>query len=215
LAEYDLETRIAELFHGIELSFAKGNKDEMLWNSIVERYHYLGHRVIVGRCIKYILRSGPSVLGAIAFSSPAWKIKARDDLLLRMNISTEDINDKVICNSRFVLLPNASAYNLASRALSLATKSVAMDWERYYAVRPLVVETFVEGDRFGGICYRAANWHYIGDTAGYAKNGRGHHNGQPSKMIFVYGLGRRARRSLAAAILESRSNMPEADYESR
>jgi hypothetical protein len=55
---------------------------------------------------------------------------------------------------------------LASHVLSIALKRLADDWEERYAVRPVLVETFVDPARFDGTCYKAANWEYIGDSAG-------------------------------------------------
>jgi len=47
-----------------------------------------------------------------------------------------------------------------------AVERLADDWEQRYAVRPVLVETFVDPSRFEGTCYKAANWVTAGQTAG-------------------------------------------------
>ena len=56
--------------------------------------------------------------------------------------------------------------NLASHALSLATKRLAKDWRERYGLEPVLVETFVKHGRFTGVSYRAANWSHVGLTKG-------------------------------------------------
>ena len=43
------------------------------------------------------------------------------------------------------------------------------DWDRRYALRPVLLETFCETRRFEGTCYRAANWIRVGKTQGRGK----------------------------------------------
>lgn len=191
---------VVEFPTSITLEFAKSNKAESLWNRLVETYHYLGHKVIVGRCIKYLIKSDERVLGAIAFSSAAWHVANRDTILLNSGIAEHQIRDLVINNSRFLILPNVNVPNLASHVLALSTKKIAVDWQAYYSLKPLVVETFVQPSLFAGSCYKAANWLEIGITKGYAKSGSSFHNGQEPKLVFLYGLNRSVRRRLRRSI---------------
>jgi hypothetical protein len=184
----------------IELEFAKGNAAERFWNALIEKHHYLGHRVQVGRCLKYLIRGDGKLIGAISFSSPAWNLAVRDKLLERMGFSGPGARDIVINNSRFCILPEVRVPHLASRVLACATRRVTVDWLQFYSIAPLLAETFVEPKRFEGTCYRAANWTKIGMTNGYGKLGASHHNSQQPKIIFVYGLTRAYRRRLAAVI---------------
>src|SRR5262249_14799683 len=154
------------------------------------------HRIVVGRCLKYLVRGDNRIVGAISFSSPAWKMIPRDIVLDRIGIRGSRIRDVVINNNRFLILPHARIPHLASRILSLAARRVVDDWSWFYSIKPLLAETFVEPTRFEGTCYRAANWVSIGTTSGYAKTGPSHHNGQQPKLIFLYGLNRTYRRLL-------------------
>jgi hypothetical protein len=184
----------------ITLEWAKGNSDERLWNALVEEYHYLGHKIQVGRCLKYLIRGDGQLLGAISFSSPAWKLSVRDTLLRQMGMmDLRAAHDFVINNSRFLILPQVRVPHLASRVLALATWRVVTDWLQFYSIEPKFVETFVEGKR-KGTCYKAANWPMIGMTNGYAKVGSSHHNSQQPKAVFFYGLKRNHRRLLASVL---------------
>jgi len=180
----------------ITLEFAKGNAAERMWNKLVEEHHYLGHKVVVGRCLKYVIHYLGKPVGAICFSSAAWELESRDKALQHLGLSRKGIREQVINNSRFLIVPDANVPNLASRVLSLATKQVAHDWAEFYSLRPQVVETFVQPSRFEGTCYKAANWVEVGRTKGYAKRGRNHVNSLESKYIFLYGLSKTMRRKL-------------------
>jgi len=192
--------RVVVMPQTLTLDWAKGNSAETLWNALVEKYHYLGHNVQVGRCLKYLVRGDGQLLGAISFSSPAWKLAVRDELLRKMGVSgARAIHDLVVNNSRFLILPQVRVPHLASRVLAFATRQVVVDWSRYYSIAPKFAETFVELRR-KGTCYRAANWSVIGTTNGYAKVGASHHNSQKPKTLFVYGLSRVYRRKLMAVL---------------
>lgn len=200
LENFDLETPATEMPAEIDLEFAKGNKAEEVWNEFVDEFHYLRHSIVVGRCLKYLVRGDGRLIGAISFSSPSWRLKKRDQLLGELNFSRDEIHQYVINNNRFLILPFVEVSNLASRVLSMATEKVVEDWTQYYALRPKIAETFVQPSRYEGTCYEAANWINVGATKGYAKRGRAHHNGQEPKQIYLYGLSRKSRRELAKLI---------------
>jgi hypothetical protein len=180
------------------LVWAKGNQFELTWNRLVSKYHYLGHKVIVGRCIKYLVKQGDKIIAAISFSSPAWGLEKRNKILSELGLPPWELRDLVINNSRYLLLSRKGTANLASRILAFATSRIAEDWQKYYGVRPHVVETFVEPTRFEGTCYKAANWILVGRTRGFRKKGNAHVNSQLPKLLFLYGLNSRVRRQLFA-----------------
>lgn len=190
----------------IEFILAKGDAKELLWNALVEKHHYLGYGVQVGRCLKYLIKGDGQLVGAISFSSPAWRLSLRSSLVRRLHLHVADAHDIIIYNSRFLLLPTVRVPHLASRVLAAALKKAVADWTRYYAVQPMLAETFVDPTRFSGTSYRAANWIRVGMTNGYSKVGSSHHNSQEPKEFFVYGLTRNLRRALPAAALALREH---------
>lgn len=200
LGKYIIPSEVTEIPVSIDFVLAKGNKEEQIWNHLVEQYHYLGHKVIVGRTLKYLIVSNNVILGAIAYSSPAWSLGSRNQILQNMGFTRDDIMNKVINNSRFLILPTVKAKNLASKILSLSTNKVVSDWTWYYSITPLVAETFVQPSKYLGTSYKAANWLEIGITKGYAKSGMLYHNSQEPKAIYIYGLNRQTRNQLLKAI---------------
>jgi hypothetical protein len=57
-----------------------------------------------------------------------------------------------------------------------------------YAHDIVLVETFVEKQRFHGACYRAANWIGVGETIGRGRNARTSTNWLPIKQVYLYPL---------------------------
>ena len=79
-------------------------------------------------------------------------------------------------------------------------KRLAVDWQARFATEPLLLETLVDGSRFAGTCYRAANWIELGDTTGRGRMDRAHaRHGQAPKRVLVYPLVADAQRRLVQA----------------
>ncbi len=69
---------------------------------------------------------------------------------------------RIVNQSRFLILPWVQVQNLASHLLSLSTKRIADDWTERFNIQPLVLETLVDNQHYRGTCYRAANWIFFG-----------------------------------------------------
>lgn len=192
----DFHQPVRDMPVSIRFELAKGNMAERLWNYVVDRFHYLGYRVSVGRTLKYLVWGDDLLVAAISFSSPAWRLEPRDRFLSALGWEAAEIQERVINNARFLILPNVQVEHLASRVLALACEQARKDWTWYYGIRPSIVETFVSTRRFEGTCYRAANWLVVGSTRGFTKSGATHRNGQQPKQIFLYGLSRHVRATL-------------------
>ncbi|HET8562839.1 MAG TPA: DUF4338 domain-containing protein [Candidatus Binatia bacterium] len=169
-----------------------------LFNQFIQRYHYLGYRVPFGAHLRYLVESRTgSHLACLLFSSPAWKMAPRDAWIDWSDGQRRRNLQYVVSNSRFLILPWVSVHNLASKILSLVTRQLPLDWQSLYGYRPLLLETLVDGARFGGTCYRAANWIYLGKTQGRGRMDRDHTgHGRAVKDIYIYPLCRNARRRL-------------------
>src|SRR5436190_10711425 len=109
--------------------------------------------------------------------------------------------NQVVGNSRFLIVPLWRVPHLASHVLGLAMRRLRADWKGRYGYEPLLVETFVECERFEGTCYRAANWLELGQTQGRGRQDRGHSRRTPIKRIFVYPLQAEARQRLCEGML--------------
>ena len=170
-----------------------------LWYEYVDRYHYLGYQQPFGGQLRYFIESRQgTVLGCLQFSSPAWKMAARDHWIGWSDQQRRRNLQKVINNSRFLILPWVKVKNLASSILALTVRSVPADWQNSYGYRPVVMETLVDRARFAGTCYKAANWIYVGGTTGRGRMDREHARlGQSPKDIYVYPLSSRFRQDLS------------------
>ncbi len=196
LAETPLLSGTVGEFAPVELLPVQGKEEQLLWRSLVEQYHYLGHRVPFGAHLRYFIRirnPQPIVVGCLQFSSPAWRMAARDQYLGWDAAARKTNLQRIVNNSRFLLLPTVRIKNLASKALSLAGDRIADDWEQRFAVRPLLLETLVDTARYAGTCYRAANWIEVGSTTGRGRNDRNHEfHGASPKTLFLLPLTRNA-----------------------
>ena len=77
--------------------------EHRLWRELVGRYHYLGHRVAFGASLRYLITATldrPTVLGCLQFSSPAWRMKARDTWIGWDKANRERHLQRIINNSR-------------------------------------------------------------------------------------------------------------------
>jgi hypothetical protein len=179
-------------------------EDRGLWRELVGRYHYLGHKMAFGAHLRYLIevaRPSPRVVGCLQVSSPAWKMAARDQWIGWSDKLRQRHLQKLVNNSRFLLLPWIEVRNLASCVLGQMARQLPEDWQQAYGVRPLLLETLVEEGRFTGTCYRAANWICLGVTQGRGRMDRHHQrHGACRKQIFVYPLVAKARERLRGEI---------------
>ena len=168
------------------------------WKELIDRYHYLGYRVPFGASLRYFIkaRDREVVLGCLQFSSPAWKLKARDRWIGWDEVRRRHYLQHIVQNSRFLILPEVRVKGLASHVLSRVVKHLAADWATAYGIRPVLLETFVEEDRYEGTCYRAANWICVGRTRGRGRMDRHTQACQPVKSVWLYPLRRDWRRHL-------------------
>jgi hypothetical protein len=193
----------------MELVFVtvKNREESLLWNAVIHHYHYIdGHRLF-GPQLRYLVYCrnslstetpppGSVLLGALSFSSCAWRVSSRD-AFIGWNDAQRIANlPLVINNSRFLILPWIRVPNLASRILGTIARQAPRDWEARYGRKPVLMETFVERDRFRGTCYRAANWIDVGDTVGYSLHGHKKRRQQPLRSVFLFPLHRDFRKIL-------------------
>ena len=190
----------------LELVLVEGRAESRRWREQVERYHYLGCRVPFGAHLRYWVRHGEQELACLLWTSPAWKMQARDawigwnDEQWRRNLQS------IVNNGRFLVLPWVRVQGLASKILALSARQMPHDWEIRYGCRPLLLETLVDAARFRGTCYRAANWIHVGQTAGRGRMDREHKaHGQAVKDIYVYPLVRDARQQLCGGLTSRRA----------
>lgn len=158
------------------------------WKQVVGAYHYLGYQPLCGAQMRYLIVCPQGIVGALGFSAAALKVRARDRWIGWSEQARRAHLRYVVCNSRFVIVPQVRVPNLASKVLGLAAQRLGADWQARYGYAPLLLETYVEARRFRGICYRAANWQHVGMTRGRGRGDRRHAQACTRKHVFVLPL---------------------------
>jgi hypothetical protein len=181
----------------LELVLVEGPAESRRWREQLERYHYLGCHVPFGAHLRYWVRTQDRELACLLWTSPAWKMQARDEWIGWGDEQRQGNLQRIVSNARFLILPWVRVKGLASKILALGARQMPRDWESHYSHRPLLLETLVDASRFRGTCYRAANWLYVGQTTGRGRMDREHTaHGQAVKNIYIYPLVRDARQQL-------------------
>lgn len=167
-----------------------------LWNELIDRYHYLGYQRMGGAQMRFLVQADDQLIALLGFSAAAWKVQPRDSFIGWSETQRKKNLHLVVGNSRFLILPWVYAKNLASRILSLAAKQLPVYWQKRYKYLPVLMETFVEKNRFAGTCYQAANWICLGQTQGRGKWDRQNNHHKPVKAVWVYPLDKRFKEHL-------------------
>jgi len=187
-----------EEFAPVTVQRVKDRPQRQLFQDLVGRYHYLGYAMPYGARLQYLVyvtQPRREVVGCVQFSSPAWRMKARDQWI-GWDDGTRTLRlQHIVNNSRLLVL--AQIRNLASTMLSCVLRQLRSDWQRQYGVAPWLMETLVDRQRFHGGCYRAANWIEVGQTSGRGRMDRTHQrHGAEVKTVWVYPLVKHAARRL-------------------
>ena len=176
-----------------------GSPQGRLFQFLLQRYHYLGHRNCVGENLKYLVseRHGRP-LACLLFGSAAWKCRPRDAFIGWSQRSQLHSLRLLTNNTRFLILPWVRVPHLASHLLRVITSRLSGDWQEKYGHPIHLVESFVQRDRFSGTCYRAAGWICVGTTTGRGRTAPGRAAQGPIKEVFLKPLGADFRQRLVA-----------------
>jgi Domain of unknown function (DUF4338)/DDE_Tnp_1-associated/Transposase DDE domain len=171
------------------------------WRELMQQHHYLGFERIVGESLCYVARRGADWVALLGWGSAAFKCGPRDGWIGWERPLQWRRLHLIANNVRFLILPGWHQPNLASRLLALNLKRLSRDWELYHGHPILLAETFVDGARFRGTCYRAAGWQVLGQTRGFAKRNRRYWRHGQLKLVFVRPLVADAVSRLVAPFL--------------
>jgi hypothetical protein len=180
----------------IEFRQVRRKEEEPLFNSLMDRYHYLGYAQPVGEHLKYIVYAQGRPIACLAWSSAPRHLGPRDRFI-GWSAEARRKNIRFIAyNTRYVILPFVEVKHLASHILGRMAKLLPEDWDCIYGHPVHYLETFVDPARFRGTCYRAANWKYLGLTTGRGKDDRTNKPNRSIKEILGYPLIRDFRQQL-------------------
>lgn len=182
----------------LRVSEVSGAAPERAWvASALGQFHYLGFGGPVGENLQYLVRDGAGrPLACLVFGAAAWKCQARDRFLGWSAPQRQANLGLIANNTRFLILPWVRVPHLASWILGQISGLIAADWQAKYGHPIVVLESFVERERFSGTAYRAANWLAVGATAGRTRQDRHTCIHAPVKDIYLYPLRRAFRKAL-------------------
>lgn len=183
-------------FGSLTIRMVRRSPDEALWDHLVDKFHYLGRPWIVGSYLKYIAYIESRPVACLGWGSAAWKVACRDRMIGWGPDARQCNLHKVVDNVRFLILPWVRVEHLASKVLAANIRVLRRDWQGFYNSSVVLLETFVDTQRFAGTCYRAANWQCIGKTAGRGRYDRLHQALSSVKAVFVYPLVKDVREAL-------------------
>ena len=170
--------------------------EEPLFNSLIERYHYLGYTQPVGEHLKYLVYAVGRPIACLAWSSAPRHLGSRDRFIGWSAEARRNNIRFLAYNTRFLILHWVEVPHLASHILGRMARMLPEDWERVYGHPVYFLETFVDPQRFCGTSYRAANWKLLGLTTGRGKDDQTNKPNRPIKEVLGYPLRKRFRELL-------------------
>ena len=175
---------------------------EPRYQELMQQHHYLGALPKISETLWYVATWREEWVALLSFSAAALKCAARDRWIgwdFRQRYSRLKL---IVNNSRFLILPDWHFFNLGSRVLALCPRRLGSDWQATFGHGVLLLETFVDPQRFRGTVYRAANWVYVGNTKGFRRTRFGYTaTPQTPKRVFLQPLRADAGALLAQAVL--------------
>ncbi len=173
-------------------------RERPAWRWWLEHHHYLGCGAMVGESIGYVAFWRGEAVAVLGWTSASLHNAARDGWVGWDASAKRRRLHRVVTNVRFLMFPQAREPHLASRVLSGNLRRLSGDWQERYGHAVWLAETFVDGGRFRGTCYRASNWIEVGRSRGWSRSGFRYRRHDRPKMVFLYPLVRRAVERLKA-----------------
>lgn len=179
--------------------------ERRLCREYLEGYHPLGYKQPFGYRMSYFVDSGAGKVGCLLLGGAAKAMGARDRWIGWSDRARLRNLAWVVGNSRFLIFPWVEVKNLASHVLGLLARRVGEDWERRWGYRPVLLESFVDPMHYGGSCYKAAGWTWVGMSSGEGLVRPGARYTTTPKRIFLKPLERDFRALLCSEELLERA----------
>jgi hypothetical protein len=192
----ELSTTLKDL-QPIDIEQVRRTGGERLFDSLIERYHYLGYAQPVGEHLKFLVHAQGRPIACLAWSSAPRHLGPRDRFI-GWSAPARRANIRFLAyNTRFLILPFVHVPHLGSHLLGRMARLISGEWEHFYHHSIYYLETFVDPSRFRGTCYRAANWVLLGETTGRGKDAPTKQPNRPVKQVLGYPLRPDFQRLLA------------------
>ena len=172
----------------LEIRLVRRKDGEMLFGQLLEQHHYLGYSRPVGEHLKYLISAGGRPVACLAWSSAPLQLNLRDQFVGAPKQDYRHNLHLIAYNSRYLLLPWVRVPHLAGSLLARIARRISADWQEFYAHPIHLLESFVDIERFGGTCYRAANWQPLGRSLGRGTKSKTQGKNTSIKELWVYPL---------------------------
>jgi hypothetical protein len=172
---------------------------EGVFNWLLESEHPLGYSQPVGQALKFLVFAGLQPVALFAWSSAPRHLGPRDR---HIGWSQEQRlkNIRYVAYQTRYLIPSwVQVPHLASHLLARMTRMLPAEWQKVYGHPVYFAETFVDPATHRGICYRAANWLFLGRTQGLGKDSRSKKPNRSIKEVLGLPLTADYRRKLASS----------------
>jgi hypothetical protein len=194
-----IELSLDRMRAALRIEVVESRAQRQLLRDLLAAYHYLGYQQPTGACLGYLVFWQDRPVACARFGPAAWNVAVRDQFPGWTPEQRRRGLRHLVNNDRWLIVPWVRVAHLASFLLGKIVQRLAQDWRSVYRESIVLAETFVDAQRFGGICYRAANWLCLGQSRGRGRNDRNHSVGEPFKSIWVYPLKGDFQRQLQEA----------------
>ena len=180
----------------LQIQLVRRAQGESLFAHLLNRHNYLGYSRPVGEHLKYLVLSRDRPIACLAWSSAPLRLNLRDQFIGAPKELYQHNLPRIAYNSRYLILPWVRVPHLASHLLARITRRISQDWQALYHHPIHLLESFVDTERFQGVCYRAANWICVGRSAGLGTKSKPGDKPASIKELWVRPLGRDFRERL-------------------
>jgi len=181
----------------LEIRLVRRAEGEDLFAQLLRDHHYLGYTRPVGEHLKYLILAGNRPVACMGWGSAPLKLDLRDRFVGAPKEAYRHHLHFIAYNTRYLILPWVRVPHLASHLLARIARRISTDWQELYGHPVVLLESFVDTERFAGTCYRAANWQCVGRSNGFGTKSK-HGDTTSIKEMWVYPLGRNFRARLLA-----------------
>ena len=150
----------------LDLRLVRRAEGEGLFAQLLSHYHYLGYRRPVGEHLKYLVWARERPIACLSWSSAPRQLNLRDQWVGAPKQAYRHHLSWIAYNTRYLIAPWVKVPHLASHLLGRVARRLSADWQALYHHPIVLLESFVDPERFRGTCYRAANWSCVGRSAG-------------------------------------------------
>ena len=184
----------------LDIRLVRRAEGERLFAQLLSDYHYLGYSRPVGEHLKYLVWAQQRPIACLGWSSAPRQLNLRDQWVGAPKQAYGHHLDWIAYNTRYLIAPWVRVPHLASHLLGRVARRLSNDWQELYHHPIVLLESFVDTERFRGVCYRAANWVCVGRSVGRGTKSKAGDAPASIKELWVYPLDRNFRQKLLSPL---------------